>query len=107
MAIYATSNRRHLVRETMSQREGDDIHVNDTLQELTSLAARFGLNITFSSPGKKDYLDIVKNLAKEYGVKLPEEELFLKAERFAIRANGRSPRVAKQFIELEKIGISY
>ena len=107
VAIYATSNRRHLVRETMSQREGDDIHVNDTLQELTSLAARFGLNITFSSPGKKDYLDIVKNLAREYGVKIPEDELFLRAERFAIRANGRSPRVAKQFIELEKIGISY
>ncbi|MDO4859759.1 MAG: ATP-binding protein [Bacillota bacterium] len=107
VAIYATSNRRHLVRETMSQREGDDIHVNDTLQELTSLAARFGLNITFSSPGKKDYLDIVRNLAEEYGIKMSEEELFLRAERFAIRANGRSPRVAKQFIELEKIGISY
>lgn len=107
VAIYATSNRRHLVKETMSQREGDDIHVNDTLQELTSLAARFGLTITFSSPGRDDYLDIVRNLAENYGIKMPEDELVMKAERFAIRANGRSPRVAKQFIELEKIGITY
>ena len=66
--IYATSNRRHLVKETMTERQGDEFYLNDTLQETMSLAARFGLTITFQKPGKDDYLSIVKNLAKQYGV---------------------------------------
>ena len=70
-----------------------------------SLAARFGLTITFQKPGKDTYLTIVKSLAKEYGIEMDEEELFKKAEAHAIRKNGRSPRTAKQFIELLKIGI--
>lgn len=104
--IYATSNRRHLVKETMTDRQGDALYLNDTLQETMSLAARFGLTITFQKPGKDDYLSIVKNLAKQYGVSMDEEELCLKAEAFAIRCNGRSPRTAKHFIELQKAGIS-
>lgn len=103
--IYATSNRRHLVKETFGDRNGDELHISDTLQETMSLAARFGLTITFSKPGKDEYLTIVKKLAAEYGVDMPEEELFKKAEAHAIRKNGRSPRTAKQFIELLKIGI--
>ncbi len=109
--IYATSNRRHLVRESARDRQGgidpdDDLHLNDTLQETMSLAARFGLTITFQKPDKDDYLQIVRSLADEYGiVDITEEDLFRRAEAFAIRKNGRSPRTARQFIELLKIGI--
>lgn len=105
IAIFATSNRRHLVKETMGERSGDELHINDTLQETMSLAARFGLTITFQRPEKDAYLDIVKNLAAEYGIEMEEDELFRKAEAHAIRRSGRSPRVAKQFIELLKVGI--
>lgn len=105
IAIYATSNRRHLVKETMGDRTGDELHVNDTLQETMSLAARFGLTITYQRPDKEEYLDIVKNLAVQYGLEIPEEELLRKAEAHAIRCSGRSPRAAKQFVELQKIGI--
>ena len=105
IAIYATSNRRHLVKETFSDRTGDELHVNDTLQETMSLAARFGLTITFQKPDKDEYLHIVKELAAEYGIDMDEAELFRRAEAHAIRKNGRSPRTAKQFIELLKIGI--
>lgn len=105
IAIYATSNRRHLVKESMGDRTGDDLHLNDTLQETMSLAARFGLTITYQRPAKEEYLSIVKSLAKDHGVEMPEEELLRKAEAHALRCNGRSPRVAKQFIELQKIGI--
>ena len=115
--IYATSNRRHLVRESAADRVGtagfdDDLHLNDTMQETMSLAARFGLTITFSKPGKDEYLSIVRSLADEYGVavgdgedEITEDELMTKAEAFAIRRNGRSPRTPRQFIELLKIGI--
>lgn len=103
--IYATSNRRHLVKETMTERQGDELYLNDTLQETMSLAARFGLTITFQKPNKDDYLSIVKDLAKQYGLEMDETELCIKAEAFAIRANGRSPRTAKHFIELQKAGI--
>lgn len=103
--IYATSNRRHLIKETFGDRAGDELHLNDTMQETMSLAARFGLTITFQKPGKDEYLSIVKALAEEYGIEMSEEDLFKKAEAHAIRKNGRSPRTAKQFIELLKIGI--
>lgn len=105
IVIYATSNRRHLVKESMEARMGNDLHLNDTLQETMSLSARFGLTITFSKPEKELYLEIVKNLADEYGISMDNEELFRKAEAFAIRSNGRSPRTAKQFIQLVSIGI--
>lgn len=103
--IYATSNRRHLVKESFGDRAGDELHLNDTMQETMSLAARFGLTITFQKPDKDEYLSIVKSLAAKYGIDMAEEELFKKAEAHAIRKNGRSPRTAKQFIELLKIGI--
>lgn len=99
IAIYATSNRRHLVKENFSDRAGDDIHRQDTLQELTSLSARFGLKVTFSRPEKKLYAQIVSQLAQQHGIELPEQELCIKAEAFALRNGGRSPRTAKQFIE--------
>ena len=104
IVIYATSNRRHLVRELTEDREGTDIHVNDTLQQTMSLSARFGITVTFQKPQKDLYLEIVKHLAEDEGIDIPEEELFRQAERFAIRSNGRSPRTAKQFLQLLKIG---
>lgn len=105
LVVYATSNRRHLIKESLSDREGDDIHLNDTRQELMSLSARFGLVITFQKPDKTVYLNIVRNLAKEYGIEEEPEQLEQKAEAFAIRNGGRSPRTAKQFIELVKAKI--
>lgn len=97
--IYATSNRRHLVREGLSERsQGDDVHLRDTLETVTSLSDRFGLEITFSVPDKDEYLDIVSILAEEYGLCLEEKELNILAERFAIHRGGRSPRTARQFI---------
>lgn len=104
IVIYATSNRRHLVRELAEDRAGTDIHVNDTLQQTMSLSARFGITVTFQKPQKDLYLEIVKHLAEDEGIDIPEEELFRQAERFAIRSNGRSPRTAKQFLQLLKIG---
>jgi len=103
--IYATSNRRHLMKESFEDRDGTELHLNDTLQETMSLSARFGLTVTFQRPDKDEYLHIVKELAAEYGIDMNEDELFKKAEAHAIRKNGRSPRTAKQFIELLKIGI--
>ncbi len=96
--IYATSNRRHLIKEKFSDREGDDIHANDTREQLTSLSERFGLKVPFLKPNKDVYLKIVENLAAQYDIPC-DEELFRKAEAFSLRRNGRSGRAAKHFIE--------
>lgn len=98
-AIYVTSNRRHLVRESFSNRDGDEIHHNDTIQEITSLSDRFGLTITYVKPDKKIYLDIVLALAEQYRLPVDREELCAGAEIFAVRKGGRSPRAAKQYID--------
>ena len=99
IAIYATSNRRHLVKESFSDRQGDDIHRNDTMQEIISLSERFGLQVTFQKPSKATYLGIVRHLAQERGLTIPETELELKAEQFALNRGGRSARAAKQFVD--------
>ncbi len=99
LAVYATSNRRHLVKETFSARNGDDVHVSETLQELMSLSARFGLSINYSKPDRDAYILIVNRFAQLYELGIPQDELIKKAEAFAIRGHGRSPRSAKQFIE--------
>lgn len=96
--IYATSNRRHIIKESFGDREGDDVHRNDTLQETLSLSERFGLVVLFSKPDKKLYLEIVKTLAKKHGVAMDEKELEIKAEAFALRKGNRSARCAEQFI---------
>ncbi|NLF46874.1 MAG: DUF815 domain-containing protein, partial [Clostridiales bacterium] len=92
-------------KETSAERQGDDLHINETLQETMSLAARFGLTVAFQKPDKDTYLYITKELAKKYGLDMSEEELFKKAEAHALRTNGRTPRAAKQFIELQKTGL--
>ncbi|MGN0166039.1 MAG: ATP-binding protein [Lachnospiraceae bacterium] len=99
VVIYATSNRRHLVKESFSDREGDDIHRNDTMQETISLSERFGLKVTFGKPDKRCYLEIVRALAEKEGIKMPADELDMLAERFALEKSGRSARGARQFID--------
>ncbi len=99
VVIYATSNRRHLVKESFSSREGDDVHRNDTLQEIISLSERFGIQVTFQKPNKETYLGIVHHLAAEKGVQMELNELDMLAERFALGRGGRSARAATQFID--------
>lgn len=105
IAVYATSNRRHLIKETLTDRTGDDIHEADTRQELMSLSARFGLTVTFQRPEKARFETILAELAKQHGIDMPMDQLLVKAAAFAIRAGGRSPRVAKQFIEQCEAGV--
>lgn len=99
LAIYATSNRRHLVKECFSDRQGDELHASDTLQELVSLSDRFGLTVTFTRPAKQEYLRIAAALALQQGLKLPAVELSARADQFALHRGGYSPRTAKQFVE--------
>ena len=98
--IYATSNRRHIVKESFSDRSAcDDIHKNDTVQELLSLSERFGLTVYFSKPNKILYLDIVHQLASRYQIEMEQNDLDIKAEAFALNKGNRSPRAAEQFIK--------
>lgn len=101
IAIYATSNRRHLIHETFSDRGDDDVHRNETMQEQVSLSDRFGLSVSFFKPDKEKYLTIVNALARQYGV-ADTAALDLKAEQYALERGGRSPRAARQFIEYLK-----
>ncbi len=99
VVIYATSNRRHIIKERFSDREGDDVHRNDTMQEIVSLSERFGVHVTFSKPDKATYLHIVRHLAQQSGIDLPEQELEALAERFALARGGRSARLARQLVD--------
>jgi len=99
VAIYATSNRRHMVKERFSDREGDDVHRNDTMQEIISLSDRFGIRVSFSKPDKATYLDIVHKLVDDAGIRMDQDELDLLAERFSTRRGGRSARGARQFVD--------
>ena len=99
VVIYATSNRRHLVKESFSARDGDDIHRNDTMQETLSLSERFGLQISFFKPDKAAYLAIVRQLAHTCDLAVPVEELEAGAERFALGRGGRSARAARQYVD--------
>ncbi len=96
--IYATSNRRHLIKESFSDRQ-NEMNLNDIMQEQLSLSDRFGLSITFINPNKAEYLDIVKKIAADRGLNADEDKLCFKAEQWATRRGGRSPRCAKQFID--------
>ena len=97
--IYATSNRRHIIKECFGDREGGDIHRNDTVQETLSLSERFGLTVLFAKPEKKLYLEIVNELAQRNGITMDKAELEIKAEAFALNRGYRSARCAEQFID--------
>ncbi len=100
--IYATSNRRHLVKESLSARTGDDVHRRDTMQETLSLSQRFGQCVFFEKPAEKQYHQLVEEIAREYGY-MPEDgdmENFCKeASAYSIAQGGRSARAARQFVE--------
>lgn len=99
--IYATSNRRHLIRETFRDKEerDEELHVNDTVQEKLSLVARFGVTIYFGKPEKKEFQEIVRILAKRNGIDMPEDELLLEANKWELQHGGLSGRTAQQFID--------
>ena len=99
--IYATSNRRHLIRENFSDKEEvrEDMHTSDTVQEKLSLYARFGVTIYFGAPNKKEFQKIVKTLADKHQISMDEEQLFLEANRWELSHGGLSGRTAQQFID--------
>lgn len=101
--IYATSNRRHLIRETWSDRSDmtkDDIHRSDTMQEKLSLSSRFGLTIGYFNPSREEFYEIVKALASDnQEIQLSEQELLAEADRWEMRHGGKSGRTARQFID--------
>ena len=100
--IYATSNRRHLIRENYADKEGDirsDMHTSDTVQEKLSLVYRFGVTIYFGAPVKKEFHQILKALAERSGIDMPLEQLYLEANAWELSHGGRSGRTAQQFID--------
>lgn len=103
VAVYATSNRRHLVREFFDDRprprDADEINAWDTVQEKLSFSDRFGLTLTFEPADQTTYLAIVHHLAAQAGLGLPIDELDDRALQWATRHNGRSGRTARQFID--------
>lgn len=98
VAIYATSNRRHLVRQTFSDRAGDEVDASETIQEKTSLAERFGLRIPYLALNKADFLDLVERMAAQSGITMDRQALRTGADRWEMRHPGRTPRTAKQYI---------
>ena len=98
VAIYATSNRRHLVRQTFTDRAGDEVDTFETISEKTALAERFGLRIPYLTMNKVSYLALVEHLAKQAGIEMEKSELHARAMTWEIRHSGRTPRVARQFI---------
>ena len=98
VCICATSNRRHLVRQTFSERAGDEVDTFETISEKTALAERFGLRIPYLTMGKSGYLALVDHLAAQAGIAMDPETLHAQAMTWEIRHAGRTPRVARQFV---------
>jgi uncharacterized protein len=103
IVVYATSNRRHLIREFFDDRprpsDADEIHSWDTVQEKLSFSDRFGLTLTFEPASQDTYLEIVKSLATQARIQIDRDDLEFRAKQWATRHNGRSGRTAKQFID--------
>jgi predicted AAA+ superfamily ATPase len=95
--IYATSNRMHLVKESFSAREGNEVHYNDTIDETVSLSDRFGIMLTFSSLTKNEYLDISHQIANDCGVEI-NDKFDNEAMKFSMQKGIMTPRIARQFI---------
>ena len=100
--IYATSNRRHLIRETWGDRSDmeyhEDVHRSDTMEEKLSLASRFGVTIYYPKPDPREYLEIVRSLAARKGIELSGKELEDAARKWELRHGGMSGRTASQLI---------
>ncbi|NEO97159.1 MAG: ATP-binding protein [Symploca sp. SIO2E9] len=106
VVIYATSNRRHLIREFFGDRplprDNDEVHAWDTMQEKLSFSDRFGLTLTFEPANQDTYLEIIRHLAAQAGINLPQSDLEFRALQWATRHNGRSGRTARQFVDFLK-----
>jgi uncharacterized protein len=106
VVVYATSNRRHLIREFFDDRprprDGDEVHAWDTVQEKLSFSDRFGLTLTFEPADQDTYLTIVRHLGLLAGIQLATEDLEYRAKEWATRRNGRSGRTARQFVDFLK-----
>ncbi len=99
LLIYATTNRRHLIKETAEDRK-NDMHESDLRQEQMSLSDRFGIVVTYINPDKREFADILRAVLADRGVTLSEDELSLRAERFCLEKGGRSPRGARQLADI-------
>lgn len=97
VAVYCTSNRRHLVRQNFSDRSGDEIDANETIQDKTALAERFGLRVLFRELNKARFLDMAGDLARARGVELEPDTLKAEAVKWDVRHPSRTPRSAHQF----------
>ena len=101
--IYATSNRRHLIKETWNDKNDmeftGEIHRSDTIEEKLSLSSRFGVTINYSAPRKDEFLEIVRELAKRENIQMEDSELCALANRGELRHGGVSGRTAKQFVD--------
>ncbi len=95
--IFATSNRRHLIKENWKDREGGDVHAGDNMQEMLSLSERFGISLVFSAPNQREYLDIVRELLSRKGIEITEE-IEKQAIAWQMNYGGRTPRCAAQFV---------
>lgn len=96
--IYATTNRKHLVKETFTERSGDDVHANDSIEEKLSLSDRFGITVSFYSPDQKEYLKIIDGIVESRGLDVDTKYLYAEALKWVRWNNARSPRTAKQFV---------
>ena len=99
MAVYATSNRRHLVRQTFSDRDGDEVDIKETIGEKTSLSERFGVRVAFLPLNKQEYLKLVDRMAAQEGVEMDQEKLHFEALKWEMYHPGRTPRTARQFLD--------
>ena len=97
VVIYATTNRRNIIKETFSSREGNEVHLSDTIDENASLSDRFGITLTFMSPNKAKFIEIARKIAQDKNISIGDD-FDIQAERFALLKASRSPRVAQQFI---------
>ncbi|MEH1942794.1 MAG: ATP-binding protein [Nostoc sp.] len=110
VVVYATSNRRHLIREFFVDRptpkDNEEIHAWDTMQEKLSFSDRFGLTLTFEPANQKTYLKIVQHLATQAEINITQEDLEFQALQWATRHNGRSGRTARQFVDFLKADLT-
>ncbi len=104
IAVYVTSNHRHLVKESAVERSGA-VSETDHIQSALALASRFGITVTFLKPERRDYENIVCSMAEVKGLSFDRERLLIKAEAYALRNGGRTPRTARQFIDLVVAGV--
>lgn len=102
VAVYVTSNRRHIVRESWKDREGEDMHESDSNNEKMSLSDRFGINLTFAAPNWNEFYEIVEGIALNENIKLDKEKLKKEAVKWEMANNARSGRTARQFIDYIK-----